>query len=395
MDKIKIMRIVTRLNIGGPAVHTILLTKEINGGEFDSVLISGSVSKKEGDMSYMAEGYNVRPVYVSSMSREINPIADIKAFLGILRYMKEYKPDIVHTHTAKAGTLGRLAAMLTKVPVRVHTFHGHVFSGYFNNLVTKFFIFAERLLANCTDCIIAISDCQKDEIVKRYKITGEEKCRMMKLGFDLEGFLSCEKKKGTFRKRFNFASDDLLVGIVGRLTAIKNHRMFIDMAEYVNAHAPKEMSNKIKFIIIGDGELREPLVKEASKKGLSKKIFFTGWIEKMPDVYADMDMVVLTSINEGTPVSLIEAMASSRPIISTDVGGVRDAVGECAILVASDDYIAMGEKVLELSRFSSKRDDLGRRGRERAKFMYSKERLANELKELYKYLLSKNRKGRT
>jgi len=386
MAKIKILRIITRLNIGGPAVHAVLLTKELENDSFESRLICGTVSKAEGDMHYLAEMNNVEPIYISSLRREMNIFRDTIAFFKILSYMWRYKPDIVHTHTAKAGTLGRIAAILLNIPVKIHTFHGHIFHGYFGKTRTDFFLKIERALARFTDVIIAISEGQKEEIVNAYKVTSPEKCLVIRLGFELDKFLNAESKKSIFRKTFKFLDSDILVGIVGRLTPIKNHRMFMDTADYIRKNASGDLSDKIKFVIIGDGELKQELLAYMLFKKLREKLVFVGWIRDMSEAYRDLDVMTLTSINEGTPVSLIEAMACAKPVISVNVGGVKAAVGDAGILVRKGDYEAMGKKVLELLESAEKRRELGKRGREFVKDRYSKERLVRELSELYRDL---------
>jgi len=388
MDKIKILRIITRLNIGGPAIHATLLAKEFNDSEFKTVLLHGSVSAYEGGMEYITDLYNIKPLCITQLKREINPLKDFIAFCRIFKYIRKYKPDIVHTHTAKAGTLGRFAAILAGVPVKVHTFHGHVFHGYFDKRSTNFFIFIERLLAKFTDTIIAISPSQRDEIVEKYRITTTDKCHIVRLGFDLKKFLNATEKKNMLRKKFNFKEDDILVGIIGRLAPIKNHKMFLDAVSYMNEHAEKDLINKTKFVIVGDGELKKELLAYSKNKGLEKKVVFSEWVRDIEAAYADLDIVALTSINEGTPVSLIEAMTSRKPVVSTDVGGVRDAVGEVGIAVKSGDYKAMGDKILELAASCEKRKELGKRGQELVKDKYSKKRLVAELRDLYKELLS-------
>jgi glycosyltransferase involved in cell wall biosynthesis len=395
MKKIKILRIITRLNIGGPAIHAALLTKELNDDEFESVLMYGSISRGEGDMGYAAEARNIKSLQIPELKRNISFFSDIRAFYRILKYIREYKPQIVHTHTAKAGTLGRIAAILANVPVRVHTFHGNVFHGYFGRLTTRLFILAEKILAQFSDAIIVISDKQKEELVNKYKITTSEKCHVIRLGFELGPFLASEGKKNIFRKKSNFKEDDILVGIVGRLTAIKNHKMFIDSARHAclhaGRHARRALAEKLKFIIIGDGELKSELLAYTRFRGLEKKMFFTGWVKDMDEVYADLNIIALTSISEGTPVSIIEAMAASRPVISTDVGGVKDALGQAGVLVKSGDFEAMGDKISELASSLEKRERFGFLARDTVRGIYSKERLVSELKQLYKKLSAERR----
>jgi len=395
MRKIKILRIIARLNIGGPAIQATLLTRAFNNDEFESKLICGEISRGEGDMGYIAERYGVNPTYLPQLGRNISPLRDVAALWGIFKHIRKFKPDIVHTHTAKAGTLGRIAAVLANIPVKVHTFHGNIFQGYFNGRTTRFFLFIEKILARFTNTIIAISPGQKREIVEKYQITDSGRCRVIRLGFDLENFLNLEhKKKGHFREKFNFRNDDILVGIIGRLTSVKNHKMFIDAAGYLLNHAEPDLAERIKFVIVGDGELKGEIALYARFKGLAGKVFFSGWEKHIDEVYADMDIIALTSINEGTPVSLIEAMASSRPVIATDVGGVKDVLGEIGILVDPGDYKDMAEKMLELASSPEQRKKLGGLGRNVVKDIYSKERFTSELGRLYGELVMKKQKSK-
>ena len=327
--KIKILRIITRLNIGGPSIHVSLLTKGLDPERFESILVSGNVSDLEGDMSYVARDLGIKPMIVPSLKREISLHRDIRTLIHLLHILAQEKPDIVHTHTAKAGTLGRIAVFIhnrlhKRKVLAIHTFHGHVLHGYFSRLKSEMVIWAERLQAKATDVIIVISGSQKNELSRKYRIAPERKFRTVKLGFDLQPFSSVKSLKGQFRRRIGVEPKTVLIGIVGRLVAIKNHKMFLDTAKIFIGKNP---GIQVKFMIIGDGELRQELMSYSAVLGLSNHVIFCGWIKDLPEVYADLDILVLTSKNEGTPVSIIEAMASSVPVISTDAGGVRDLIG--------------------------------------------------------------------
>jgi len=316
------------------------------------------------------------------------------ALFRIIRHIRRIRPDIVHTHTAKAGALGRIAAIFTRVPVRVHTFHGNVFQGYFSRRKTRFILFIEKVLARFSHAIITISPSQRDDVVAKYGITNPAKCRVVKLGFDLGKLSDTNTNSEAFRKKFNFGKDDILVGIIGRLVPIKNHKMFINAAEYITKHAGHKLAEMIKFVIIGDGDQKAELRAYSKFKKLDSKIIFTGWLENMNEAYAGLDIIALTSINEGTPVSMIEAMAASKPVVATDVGGVRDAAGSACILVKNGDYEEMAKEILGLVLSEEKRKNLGRLGCERAKKHFSKERLVSELRGLYEEVLAKKYKGR-
>jgi len=384
---IKIVRIIARLNIGGPAINAVLLSEGLNGNGFKTVLVAGSIEKSEGDMSYLAYQRGVSPVVVNELSRSIDPLKDLMALWKIYRIIKTEKPDIVHTHTAKAGTLGRLAAILAGVPVRVHTFHGHVFDGYFNKITARAFIAIERFLGRFTTKIIAVSNSVANDVSIRYNIVPNAKIAVIPLGFDLERFFTSSSNKGRLKKELGLAEDCLLVGIAGRLVPIKNHKMFLDAAKKILATSPYSLVTK--FIIVGDGELRRELENYATKTGIADKVVFLGWRRDLDYIYADLDVVCLTSLNEGTPVSLIEAMASSKPVVATDVGGVKDIVknGVNGLLVQSGDVNGFRDAVINLLQDAEKRGEMGDKGKEFVKADYNKDRLIKDTEQLYINLL--------
>ena len=384
--KIKIVRIITRLNIGGPAIHTVLLSEALNKDGYKDVLVCGSVSESEGDMAYFAKEKGIRPLIVAEMQRDISPWNDLKAFFKIYSILKKEKPDIVHTHTAKAGTLGRLAAILAGVPVRIHTLHGHVLDGYFSPLKAKAFLLIERFLALFTDRIVTVSESVKDDVVKRLKVAGYSKCVVIPLGFELDRFLECEKRKGLFRKELALDEETILIGMVGRLVPIKNHRMFLNAARIVKDNAK---GRKIKFLVIGDGELKDELKALTETLGLTEDVIFTGWVKELAIVYADLDIVALTSLNEGTPVSLIEALASAKAVIATDVGGVRDIVidNKTGILTKSDEPSEFANRLSELLRDKFIMAELGAGGRKFVKDAFRKDRLVRDIEDLYEECL--------
>jgi len=390
MGSKKIVRIIARLNIGGPSIHTVLLSSELNKRGHRDVLVCGKVNDSEGDMMYLARDYNVTPIVVPDLGREISLIKDFKAFITLFSLLMRERPDIVHTHTAKAGTLGRLAAICAGVPIKVHTFHGHIFDGYFSPMKARAFLLIERFLALFTDRVIAVSELVKDEIVNKLKVTEDSKCVVVPLGFELGRFLECEKRRGAFRKELNVGPDALLVGIVGRLVPIKNHTMFLGVAKNI---IDKKINPGIKFVIIGDGECAGDLKKQVQKHGLENGVLFTGWRQDLASVYADLDVIALTSLNEGTPVSIIEACACAKPVIATDVGGVRDIVaqGENGYLAASNDVEDFSNKLADLLCDEGTRARFGSRGRELVRTKYSKERLVKDIESLYDDCLEKAR----
>jgi GT2 family glycosyltransferase len=324
----KILRIISRLNIGGPSIHCSILINGFNNDKYESKLISGSLSNSEGDMSYIINSKKEFLIRIPELQREINIRQDLKAFLAILRLLFKENPDLVHTHLAKAGALSRIAVWVYNVVTgnktkTVHTYHGHVLEGYFSYSKSKIFIQIERNLARITDSIVAISHTQKWELTDKYQLTSARKVRIINLGFDLSRFIN-DESRGELRDRIGAEERDFLIGIVGRLVPIKNHRLFLDAAFLVKKRFPMKL---IKFIIIGDGELRKDLQEYSKKIGLDESVIFYGWEKSIHKVYSDLDLLVLTSNNEGTPVSIIESMASSVPVVTTGVGGIKDLLG--------------------------------------------------------------------
>lgn len=387
--KTKILRLVTRLNIGGPAIHAVLLTEGVDKHRFETSLVAGLPEDVEGDMSWLAERADVKIEYIAELKREVGP-KDFLAFFRILKLIKMIRPHILHTHMAKAGALGRAAGILAGVPIKIHTFHGHIFEGYFSPFKTRLFILIEKFLGLVTDRVIVVSDSVKDEISGKLKIVPESKCVIIKLGFDLARFLDNEALRGRLRGELGIAPDTILVGIVGRLVPIKNHKIFLATVHKIMDELP---GMEIKFLVIGDGELRHHLEGEVKKLGIDNHVIFTGWIKDMAKVYADLDLVTLTSLNEGTPVSLIEAMASARPVVAASVGGVPDIVidGENGLLTRSDDSEDFADKVVQILRDGKKREEMGLRGREFARKNFHKERLIEEVEDLYEGCIKRSR----
>jgi glycosyltransferase involved in cell wall biosynthesis len=386
---IKILRIITRLNIGGPAIHTIILSRAFNRkAQYENILVCGSTNKPEGNMDHLLKICGVSPSVIPAMRREISFGNDIKSLISLYLIIKKERPQIVHTHTAKAGTLGRIAAIFAGVPIKIHTFHGHVFDGYFNPLKARLFIFIEKMLIPFTNRLIAVSESVRDELIDILDINDKNKIVVIPLGLELDRFLECEKRKGAFRKELGIREDVAVVGIVGRLVPIKNHKMFLDAAKIAVKDAP---SGSIKFVIVGDGESRSTLEEYAKKEGLSGDVIFTGWREDLTYVYADMDIVALTSLNEGTPVSIIEALAAARPVISTSVGGVKDLIkdGVNGLLVRSNDHAELAKKISGLLADPLRRARLGANGRDSVMARYSKSRLVGDMESLYEGCLEK------
>jgi len=378
-----VMRVIARLNIGGPAIHTILLTAGLDAARFESTLVSGVEAAYEGNMLDLAAQKGVQPLVIPELGREINPLKDWVTLLKLYRLFRDRRPHIVHTHTAKAGTVGRMAARLAGVPVVVHTFHGHVFHDYFGPLQTRVFIGIERLLASLSDRIVTVSDGQRRELAE-YGVASLDKIAVVPLGFELDALLNCEPLRGQLRRELGIPDGMALVGIVARLAAIKNHRLFLDAARLI-----VEAGQEAMFLIVGDGELRADLEAYVAELKLGERVIFTGWRRDLPRIYADLDVVALSSLNEGTPVSLIEAMAAAKPVVATRVGGVSDVIldKESGYLVQSKDAEGLARGILDLLRAPDRAREMGLAGRVAVQPKYASETMLANIEKLYLELL--------
>ena len=409
----KIVRIIARLNVGGPARHVVWLNQALQDDEFESVLLTGTVPEGEENMEYFAEANGVKPIFIKEMSRELS-LQDAKSLWKIYREIVREKPDVIHTHTAKAGTVGRVAGFLyrwltfgtligkpRKVKI-IHTFHGHIFHGYYGDLKTKIFLFIEKNLARfASDKIIVISDQQRKEISGDFRVGKAKQFEVIRLGLDLEAFADWREKREILRREINAEDDEILVGLVGRLTEIKNHEMFlrvIKLFEDARSNAETEILSKVRFVIIGDGHRREPLEDMARELGIEHAVEFLGNRNDAEIFYAGLDVIALTSRNEGTPLSLIEAMANEKPIISTSVGGVVDLLGdvrdkkdgfticERGIRTDSEDAEGFCKGLIHLIENPDLQKEFTRNGKDFVIRNYDKKRLISDIKKLYEGL---------
>ena len=401
----KVVRIIARLNVGGPAKHVVWLTSGLEQAGYRSLLVAGTVPEGEEDMSYFASDAGVAPYYIPEMSREIS-LQDAVTTWKLFRLFKRERPDIVHTHTAKAGTVGRVAGFFYRWltpgvllgrprPCKfVHTYHGHVFHSYYGSLRTGVFLAVERLLAKLvTDRIVVISEQQRNEIGQDFRVGRKDQFRVVRLGLDLDSFANHEDRRARFRDELGIDEETVLVGIVGRLTEIKNHEMFLQAAARVGRE-------KVRYVIIGDGSLRGNLENEMRLLGLEGTVIFAGGRKDPENFYPALDVCALTSLNEGTPLTLIEAMANARPVIATSVGGVVDLLGsvvergdfsvyERGLGTPPRDVEAFAAGLRRLIDDPGLREHLGRHGFEFVARNYRKERLLDDIKDLYGELVNR------
>ena len=383
----KILRIINRFNLGGPTYNAAYLTKYLEP-DYETLLIGGQHDESEKSSMHILDNLGLKPIIIPEMQRSLNPYKDQIAFKKIQNIIKEFKPDIVHTHAAKAGALGRRAAYKMGVNQIYHTFHGHVFHSYFGNFKTRIFKEIEKNLAKKSTKIIAISEIQKSELSKIHKICPEKKIEVIPLGFDLEKFnTDKDYKRKEFRKKWNLKENEIAIGIIGRLVPIKNHKFFVDAIQEVlkNSKVP------IRAFIVGDGEEKHNIINYIKNKNLDFSLNYnpatfhlTSWIKEIDRVNSGMDIICLTSLNEGTPVSLIEAQASGKPIVSTKTGGIENIVLEnkTALLSEKNDLHNFSKNLLSLVNDSNKRKLFSKFGLEKSKdFHY--DQLVNNIKNLY------------
>jgi glycosyltransferase involved in cell wall biosynthesis len=391
----RVLRIINRLNLGGPTYNVAYLTAHL-GNDYETLLVAGMKDDSEESSEFIINQLDIKPVYIKNMKREISLKSDFAAYKEIDQIIKNFKPDIVHTHAAKAGTVGRLAAIHNKVPVVLHTFHGHVFQGYFGPTKTKIFLEIERYLARRTSGIIAISNEQKKELIGKYKITSENKASIVQLGLDLSKFKTdTTSKRENFRKTYSINDETIAIGIIGRLVPIKNHLLFLKAWKEVNFKTNK----KIHAFIIGDGEDREKIQLQCKELGLEFNtpdhhsndinLTFTSWILDIDKAIAGLDIIALTSNNEGTPVSLIEAQAGGKAIVSTNVGGIKDIVleGKTALLTEPEDVQSFSKNMMELIEDEELRKSMNQLGPEFANENFGFERLIKDMRQLYERFL--------
>jgi len=389
---VRVARIITRLNIGGPSIQAIGLSRDLRADGFETCLVHGRLGAGEGDMTRLLPIDDLDTVYIDDLVRPIAPFSDLRAWWRIYRVLRRWQPDIVHTHMAKAGTLGRLAALAynrTRPAGRrarlVHTYHGHVFEGYFGSPSTRLFVLVERWIARRTDALIAISPQISRDLVQAYRIAGVAQLKLIPLGFNLDRLLALSAgDRAPARGSLGISDAEIVVTTVGRLTAIKQHTLFLDMAAAV-----AKRSRRCVFLIVGDGELRPALEARASALGLDGRVRFLGWRGDLDTVYAASDLFVLTSRNEGTPVALIEAMAAGLASVSTDVGGVRDVVtaAELGVLVPFGDAGALTVAVMALADAPARRSAMGRAARASVRDRFHAARLVADIRALYRDLV--------
>lgn len=392
----RVLRIINRFNLGGPTFNAAYLTKYLPD-EYETLLVGGAKDDTEDSSEFILNELGIQPLIIPEMKRSVNLLDDRKAYKKIKEIIAGFKPDIVHTHASKAGALGRRAAYKMKVPVIVHTFHGHVFHSYFGKIKTGIYKNIERRLAQKSTAIIAISEKQKNELALEHRICSTDKINVIPLGFDLSRFhQNMDEKRKSFRQQYLVEEDEIVISIVGRLVPIKNHSFFIRVIKNL---FDKNQGKKIRVFIVGDGEERMNIQEQLKTLQLDwtywpheerkAQVVLTSWRKDIDRVNAGSDIIALTSLNEGTPVSLIEAQAAGKAIVSTKTGGIEDIVipGETALLTGIYDEIKFLEHLHALVNNAELRHKMALKGWEHVSGKFHYTALVNNVHQLYQKLL--------
>jgi glycosyltransferase involved in cell wall biosynthesis len=362
-----------------------MLTEQLRARGYDSELITGVEGPREGRIAPPKDA-----TVVGTLKRQIDPMDDLRAARELTRLLRARQPDIVHTHLAKAGALGRYAAHRARAPAVVHTFHGHVLEGYFAATFERAFLLIEQRLARWSTVLVAVSESVRTELLA-LEIGRPEQWRVIPVGLELDPLLGELPDATAARATLGLPLEGTVVGIVGRLVPVKDHETFLEAA----ARIARERLG-VQFAIVGDGELRDRLAPRAAEL-LGDRVTFTGWVEDLPTLYAALDVVVLTSRNEGTPVALIEAAAAAKPVVATRVGGVPEVVldGRTGALVAPGDAAGVAREIVRLLDDAKVARARGNAARAHVRDRFSARRLEEDMDFLYRELLEGSIRSRT
>jgi glycosyltransferase involved in cell wall biosynthesis len=393
---LKIVRVIARLNVGGPARHVVILDKGLHRRGHHTLLVHGSVGSEEQSLAHLASSSGIRTVLIAELGRRINVFSDLRALVRLVTLTFREAPDVVHTHTAKAGTLGRLAAVAFNLTRRsrrrcvvVHTFHGHVLSGYFHPIADIVVRMIERTLGVVTDRIVAISPRQRDDLVQRFKVAPASRTVVIPLGLELDDLLR-QPASGApnLRERLGIPEHAIVIGYVGRFVAIKDLRTLL-----AAFGAALRRASNMWLILAGGGALRVDLEKRVAEAGLGERVLFLGWTDDLGPLYATVDICVLSSLNEGTPVAIIEAMAAARAVVATAVGGVPDVIDHerTGLLVPPRDASALADAFVRLATAPTERHQMGAAGRAFVAARFSSSRLVSDVDALYMEAVAEKR----
>ncbi|RMF93414.1 MAG: glycosyltransferase family 1 protein [Candidatus Schekmanbacteria bacterium] len=383
MKRIKVLHIITRLDKGGSSENTLLTVKNLDNERYESSILYGMT--KNPDEKYLPSVKKNIEVFfnIEDLVREINPLKDVKAFFKIYSFISKNNYHIVHTHSSKAGILGRWAAKFTGVPVIVHTPHGHIFYGYYGKIISWIFIFIERITASITDNLICLTERGKKEHIS-FKVGDEKKISVIHSGVDVDSIKNyAQKNERPFVKKNRIPPNSFVVGSMGRFVKVKGFEYFIKAAKIVSSKI-----DNAYFMLAGEGELEKSLKKLVLEYGLEKKFFFIPWQSDCRAFLYSLDLYVLSSVNEGMGKVIVEAMAAGLPVIGTDVGGVREIIedGLTGFVIPPEDERSIAEKIEQLFFNKELRNRMGLMGQKRAD-SFSVKRMVEKIENLYRKLL--------
>jgi glycosyltransferase involved in cell wall biosynthesis len=385
-ERLRVLRIIGRLNMGGPAHQAALLSgRRFHPDRYETLLVHGTLAPGEASLADLAEAEGATMRFVSEVRQPVRPLRDSQALLKLIRVARDFKPDIVHTHTAKAGFLGRQAAMAVRPrPAIVHTYHGHVLEGYFGPAKARLYLELERALARVSDRLLGVSQATVDDLV-RLGVAPREKFSVLPLGLDLAPLAEpSEKLRVASRNELGVGTGEILLVFVGRIVPIKR----LDLLLRALAQA-RESEPRLRLAVVGDGDERPRLERQAAELGIAAEALFLGYRRELRPIFAAADIAVLSSDNEGTPVSLIEAAAAGLPAVTTDAGGVQEVVtADTGIVVARGDVAALASAMVEMAADAQRREWCGRAARRRALGRYGAERLLGDVDALYRELVA-------
>ncbi len=393
-EPVRVLRVIARLNMGGPALHVSYLTAGLAKRGYETTLVAGSLAPGEDSMAFIADGLGVDVVRIDELHREISPARDVVAAVRLARLIRKLRPHILHTHTAKAGAVGRVAALLAgdaRPPVVVHTFHGHVLRGYFDPLRTRAFRQLERTLARSTTALVAVSPQVRDDLVE-LDVAPATRFAVVRLGIELDQRVaSGTNGRGETRRVLGIGERPFTVGWIGRMTGIKRTDDVL-----LAFKALRDRGIDARLCLIGDGPDRDRVERHAHELGVMRETLFLGYQEQVASFFSAFDVFILPSANEGTPVTAIEALAAGKPVVATRVGGIPDVVrdGEDGFLVASGDVEALADRLAQLATDDELRKRMGDAARSRVRERYSVERLVDDVDRLYRSLLEAEGLGR-
>jgi glycosyltransferase involved in cell wall biosynthesis len=383
-ERVRVLRVIGRLNMGGPAHQAALLSgRRFDPERYETLLVHGTLAPGEASLAELAKEEGAAMRHVSELRQQVHPLYDSRALLKLIRVARAFKPDIVHTHTAKAGFLGRQAALAVRPrPAIVHTYHGHVLEGYFGAAKSRLYLELERALARVSDRLIGVSQATVDDLV-RLGVAPSERFRVLPLGLDLDPLAEVDvASRPASRRELGVGAEEILLVFVGRVVPIKRLDLLLPALAQAGESEPR-----LRLAVVGDGDERPRLERQAAELGIAADVLFLGYRRELRPIFAAADIAVLSSDNEGTPVSLIEAAAAGLPAVATDVGGVGEVVSaETGILVPRGDVAALAGAIVEMAADPQRREHCGRAARRRAVDRYGAARLLSDIDALYREL---------